>query len=338
VQTYTINSGFPTYPGVLSAPPPLSRTPDIYVFAKDYVQPLTHQWDFNLERQLGKDYALTIGYLGVRGEHLTRTRDINWLPEVPLAGTFLGGAPLTYYRHPGRANTAFGRISLFDSGTDSVYHGGFVQLTKRLSQNFQVQTSFTLSKVIDSNPDFTSVVVGTDDAKNAQDTLNPNAERGRGNADIRKRFVFSGVWDLTYGKSLQNRVMRALLSGYQLSTIANAQSGRPYDVTVGGDPNGDGNTRTDRPPGLGRNTLNGPAFAAVDMRFTRDINLGSERAKLKLIFEAFNLTNRANYSSINAAQYNFSNATKVFTPNASFLLRTATFDPRILQLSAKITF
>jgi outer membrane receptor protein involved in Fe transport len=338
VQTYTLTSGIPTYPNLLSAPPALSRTPDIYVFAKDYVQPLTHQWDFNLERQLGKDYLVTVGYLGVRGQHLTRTRDINWLPEVPLAGTLSTGGAVTFYRHPGRVNPAFGRISLFDSGADSIYHGGFAQLTKRLGQNFQVQTSFTLSKVIDSNPDFTSVVVGTDDAKNAQDTLNPNGERGRGNADIRKKFVFSGLWNIEYGKSLHNPVLRAVLSGYELSTIATGLSGRPYTITVGGDPNGDTNTRSDRPPGLGRNTLNGPAFASVDMRFTRDIRLFSEKAGLKLIFEAFNLTNRANYSAINTAQFNYTNATRVFTPNASFLQRTATFDPRILQVAAKITF
>jgi outer membrane receptor protein involved in Fe transport len=337
VQTYTLTSGFPTYPAVLSAPPTLSRTPDIYVFARDYVQPLTHQWDLNVEHQLGRNYLVTLGYLGVRGEHLTRTRDINWQPETALSGT-LNGSAYTYFRHPGRVNPAFGRISLFDSGADSIYHGGFIQLTKRLSQSFQVQTSFTLSKVIDDDPDFTSVVVGTDDAKNAQDTLNPNAERGRGNADIRKRFAFSGVWDINYAKSLANPVLRALLSGYQLSTIATALSGRPYTVTVGGDPNGDGNTRSDRPTGLGRNTLNGPAFADLDIRFTRDIRFYRERVGLKLIFEAFNLTNRANYSSINAAQYNFTAATKVFTPNATFLQRTATFDPRILQLAAKFTF
>src|SRR5690349_22949997 len=32
-----------------------------------------------------------------------------------------------------------------------------IQLTKRFSQNFQVQSSYTFSKVIDDNPDFTSV-------------------------------------------------------------------------------------------------------------------------------------------------------------------------------------
>src|SRR5207245_4599185 len=164
---------------------------------------------------------------GVRGQHLTRTRDINWLPEAPLTGT-LNGSPVTYYRHPGRLDTNFGRISIFESGADSTYHGGFIQLTKRFSRNFQAQTSYTFSKVVDDAPDFTSVVVGADDAKNAQDTLNPNAERGRGNADIRHRFVFSGVWDINYAKSLQNAALKALLSGYQFSTFAAVQLGRPF--------------------------------------------------------------------------------------------------------------
>ncbi|MEI9811343.1 MAG: hypothetical protein WDO18_01130 [Acidobacteriota bacterium] len=122
---------------------------------------------------------------------------------------------------------AFGRISIFDSGADSYYHGGFVQLTKRLSRSFQVQTSYTYSKVIDSKPDFTSVVVGTDDSKNPQDQLNANLDRGRGNADITHKFVFSGIWDIDYARSLSNPVLRHLLRGYQISIISNVQSGRP---------------------------------------------------------------------------------------------------------------
>jgi outer membrane receptor protein involved in Fe transport len=338
VQTYTLTANIPSYPGVLTAPPTLNRTPDIFVFAKDYVQPLTWQWSLNLERQFGRDYVVTLGYLGVRGQHLSRTRDINFLPAVAQQGTFADGTPVTYMRHLGRANPAFGRISLFDSGADSIYHGGFVQLTKRFSQNFQVQTSYTFSKVLDTRPDFTSVVVGTDDSKNAQDTLAPNLERGRGNADINHRFIFSGVWDINYGKSLHNAVARNLFRGYQFSLIGTLQSGRPLTATVGGDPNGDTNTATDRPPYVGRNTLTGPNFANADIRFTRDIPLHGDRAALRLMFEAFNVTNRANYNAITTSQYNFNATTRVFTPNAAFLSRTSTFDPRILQLAAKITF
>jgi hypothetical protein len=346
VQTYTITSNFPTYPNILSAPPALNRTPDIYAFAPDYVQPLTHQWSLNLERQVGRDFLITVGYLGVRGEHLTRTRDINFYPEVPVQGFFADGTPVTFLRHPGTAanpNTPlridpnFGRISLFDSGADSTYHGGFIQLSKRFSHNFQVLTSYTLAHAIDSRPDFTSVVVGTDDSKNAQDTTYPNLERGRANADIRHRFVFSAIWDIDYAASLQNVFARGLLRGYQFSTIANVQSGRPLTITVGSDPNNDLNTSTDRPPYVGRNTYEGPSYQTVDIRFSRDIRM-TERLGLKLMFEAFNLTNRANFSSITTSQYNFNATTRVFTPNASYLARTATYDPRILQLSAKITF
>ncbi|PWT85898.1 MAG: hypothetical protein C5B56_13300 [Proteobacteria bacterium] len=338
VQTYTLTANLPSYPNVLSAPPALNRTPDIYVFSKSYVQPVSWQWSLNVEHQLGRDYAVTVGYLGVRGEHLTRTRDINFLPEVAQQGTFADGTPVTYLRHPGRLNPAFGRISLFDSGADSIYHGVFVQLSKRLSHSFQVQTSYTFSKVLDSRPDFTSVVVGTDDSKNAQDTLAPNLERGRGNADITHRFIFSGVWDINYGKSLQNAVARNLLRGYQFSIIGTMQSGRPLTATVGGDPNGDTNTATDRPPYVGRNTYTGPNFLTADIRVTRDIPLYRERTMLRLMFEAFNVTNRANYNGINTAQYNFNATTRVFTPNTTFLTPTTTYDPRILQLAAKITF
>ena len=57
VQTYTLTANLPAYPGILSAPPALNRTPDIYVFAKDYVQPLTWQWSLNVEHPLGRDYC-----------------------------------------------------------------------------------------------------------------------------------------------------------------------------------------------------------------------------------------------------------------------------------------
>ena len=320
VQTYTLNAatgGIPTYPNVLSGPPALNRTPDIFVFAPNYVQPLTHQWSFNLEFQLARDYAVTVGYLGVRGEHLTQTRDINLFPEIDFRHPGVGG--------PARPDPNFGRISVFDSNADSNYHGGFLQLTKRLGHGVALQTSYTFSKAIDDAPDFTSVVVGTDDAKNARDTLRPGLDRGRANADIRHRFVFAGIWDIGYAHGMTNGFARALLSGYQLSTITQLQSGRPFTQTAGSDTNNDGNTRTDRPLFVGRNTIDGPGFASVDLRFTRDIGI-REGARLRLIFEAFNLTNRANYSTI------------LTTPGPTYLTPTATFDPRILQLAAKFTF
>ena len=61
-----------------------------------------------------------------------------------------------------------------------------------------------------------------------------------------------------------------------------------------------------------------------------------ERVRLRLIGEAFNMTNRANFNALQTNQYTF--RTGVFTPTTNFLLPQSTFDPRILQLAAKITF
>jgi hypothetical protein len=343
VRTYSLTTGLPTYPNVLPAAPATGPRPDIYVFAADYVQPQTHQWNFNIEKALGRDFALTLGYLGVKGTHLSRTRDINLLPSEVVQGRFSDGTPVSFFRHQGAAVTrpvaSFGRISLFDSGADSIYHGAFIQINKRFSNNFQFMTSYTYAKVIDTAPEQTSVVVGgSDDAKVAQDTLLPNLDRGRGDADLRHRFILSGVWDITYARSLTNPVARALLRDYQMSLITTLESGRYSSALMNSDVNNDGNTRTDRPPYLGRNTIEGPGLATVDFRFSRDIPIYKERAKFRLIFEAFNITNRANFNNFNRGQYSFNATTRVFTPVANFLQRTATSDPRILQLAAKIFF
>lgn len=352
VLTYTLTSGLPTYPNILTAKPGASAPPDIYVMDPNFKSPRTQQFSLQTEIKVSNASSITIGYLGVNGTHLTRTRDINLFPELPVTGylcassagcTSQTGAAVSYYRHAGagsiaRPNSAFGRISIFDSGANSIYHGGFVQYSHRFATNFQVLTSYTYSKVIDTRPDNTSVVSGNsgDDAKVAQDTLLPNNDRGPGDGDLRHKFVFSGVWDLNYAKSLKNPVARAVLNNWQISLITQAQSGRPYNALVSGDPNGDNNNSNDRVPGVGRNTLRGPWYVAPDVRLSRDIPLFRESVRLRLLGEAFNFVNRSNFSNIQNTEYKFSGGT--FTPLSNFLARNASFDPRILQLAAKITF
>jgi hypothetical protein len=345
VQTFTytgFNSIPVTYPNLLPAIPATNRTPSLFVFARDFRNAQTQQWNFNVEHQIGNNYSITLGYLGVKGSHLPRARDINLFPALPVSYPVLGGGLLTFTRHPnGRPNPAFQRIMLADSGADSIYHGGFVQLTKRFSRDFLVQTSYTWSHAIDDNPDATQVVVGTDDAKSVQDSLLPNLDRGNANADIRSRFVFSGVWNWNFVPNGANPILRYALNGWQLSTIATLQTGRPYTSTVGQVPdlNNDGNTRNDRTPGQGRNALRGPNFLGDDVRLSRFFPLGNERIRLQLIGEAFNITNRVNFVNLRTTQYNFTGT--AFVPLSNFFtpfVGSAAGDPRILQLAAKIVF
>lgn len=353
VRNFTLTSGLPAYPNVLSAAPTGGQAlPNIYVTQKDFKTPQTMQYSGQVEMAVAPDYTVTVGYLGVHSLHLARSRDVNLFPTEVFAGALSTGGAISYNRHPGatspiRPVAGFGRITLFESGADSIYNSVFFQLQKRFSHNFQVLTSYTIAKATDDAPDGTSVVPnnGGDDAKVAQDTLRPNLEHGPGNADIRHRFVFSAVYDVNLMKSSANPFAKYALNGWQLSSIAQMQSGRPYNATVSGDPNNDGNTNNDRVPGTERNSLRGGWLAQWDLRISRDIPVFKERVKLRLLGEAFNITNRANFSAVNTGQYTYSNATKTFTPNPSFFLKTTTFDatsgaysPRLFQLAAKIIF
>jgi len=291
-----------------------------------------------LETRLAADYLLTLGYLGVRGQNLTRTRDINLQSPEVISASIAGGSGVSFLRSPGRVNPAFGRISLFESAADSIYHGGFVQIAKRYGKSFQFLANYTFSKMIDTKPDATSVVVGADDAKQVLNTLNPRADRGLGDADVRHRAVISGTWDIDYAKGLQNPVLRAVLRGYQVGLITQIQSGRWFSASVAGDLNNDGSTANERPGFIGRNTIQGPGFASVDVRLSRDINVYRERMKLKLIFEGFNVTNRANFNNFDRTPFAYSAATRVFTGRSQYLAMTGSADPRILQLAVKLTF
>jgi hypothetical protein len=88
--------------------------------------------------------------------------------------------------------------------------------------------------------------------------------------------------------------------GFALGAVLRIDSGRPYGFTTGRDDNGDGRA-TDRPAGLGRNSEQGFGAARLDVRLTREFDLGrwSEAAEpaMELRFDAFNILNRVNFGS-----------------------------------------
>ncbi|MGC4052272.1 MAG: hypothetical protein QM757_23310, partial [Paludibaculum sp.] len=156
VQTYTLSANLPTYPNILSAPPTVSRTPDIYVVSPNFVSPLTAQWNFNYEVQLSKDYAVTFGYLGLHGYHLSRTRDINLFPLFADTATYADGSPTVIYtRLANRPNaTSAASACSTPARTPSTTAPSF--RVRSGFPNFQLLASYTLSKVIDTVPDATT--------------------------------------------------------------------------------------------------------------------------------------------------------------------------------------
>jgi outer membrane receptor protein involved in Fe transport len=348
------------YPNTLTAVPAVgSANPNLYFFAPDYVQPYVQQGRLGVERELARGLSLSATYLFYKGVHLTRTRDINLAAPAALNATGPDGTVYTFERFPAArpvsrpagTGTSYNRISVFESAARSLYHGLAFQATQRFTRDFQFIAAYTYSKAEDDRPDQTTVVVGADDAKIVQNQLNPGADYGRSDTDLRHRFVFSPVYDIGRIKWSDNAAARVLFSHWTLSGIVQMQSGSPYSALVGNDPNNDGNRANDRLPGTRRNQFTTPSVYQLDARVTRNIPF-NESVRLRLILEAFNVFNRANVVTVNTTAFNFSTAgggtllapsfvTAFGTPRtfSSPASGTTTFaTPRQLQLAVKFDF
>ena len=370
VQARTFAAGAPTaalipaYPNTICGPPDPSGAPPncpapvagkdiIQAFSKDYQGSVVQQGSFGVEYEVVKDLAVSLTYLRVKGDRLLHWQDINLNSPsentIGIAGT---STVLTYREYPTlRPIPSFDRVLLLKTNGNSSYHALALQATKRFSQNFQLLSSYTFSKVIDDNPIGGLGAVGTGGATDflfLSDSLDPRLDRGLGLFDERHRFVLSGVWELHYADRL-SKPARVIFSGWQLGGILAVDSGQPYSGMVGSDLNNDGNAATDRTPGLSRNTFHLPATVFFDPRVTRKFTL-TERVRLQVSWDAFNVFNRVNISDLRTTQFARSTSaaacgvagTPCLVPQntgaAAFGTPTVALDPRIMQFSAKLVF
>jgi outer membrane receptor protein involved in Fe transport len=356
IQVLSINfpaAQFPTWPNRYDTlPAALASLPqNIFVFAPNFQDPKVQQSSLGFERGLTNDLSFGVTYQYVKGSVLPRTADINVANPVtstiniyPDATSTTPIGTATYTKYTGKAFTNFNRVLEFQSNGHSKYNGITFDLQKRFAQNWQARLAYTYSKAKDDHPDATIVVPGVDDAREAQDALNLGDEYTWADTDVRHRVVLSGVWNIAYADGIQNSVAHALLSGWSVSAIVSYQSGQPYTPVVNGDLNGDNNRSNDRAPGYARNSLRLPSQTSIDPRLTREIRiLGG--ARLQLIAEAFNLTNRSNVTRVRNTLYNLSGSgssarlnTVAATLPSGYQSPSAVAGPRTYQFAAKFLF
>ena len=321
-QTRTFDGGsplaplIPIYPNTFCGPPDPSGVPPncappeagaglptLQLFSRHYREPYVQQGNFGFEVQATKSLTVSANYVVSNGTHLQQIRDVN------LGGTRLGTIAVantnTVFSYQAFLNprpiSDFNRILVFNSDADSIYHGLAIQLNKRYSHNFQTLASYTFSKVIDNNPNVYALNPGPGEGDLVQDPMAPALDRGPGSNDQRHRFTLGTVWAPSYGNNLP-KMARGMLQGWELSGIFTVESGQPYSGLVNFDLNNDGDFATDRTPGLRRNTFHLPLTISLDPRLTRDIFI-SDRTKLQIILEAFNVLNHPNITGVNDIQY-----------------------------------
>lgn len=250
----------PSYPNPLAPGQSLGSEPsNTVVLAPDVTIPYSLQYSLDLERQLAPRTTLAVTFVGSRGYNQFRSRDIN-APAPPL---FLA-----------RPDPTRGVVREIESA--GTMRTGSLQFTLRGQMMKSVTGTAQYSYGRASND--TSGV----------GWLPPNSydltqEYGPADWDRRHGLELFGAW--TAGR------------WFTLGASLEAYTGRPYSLTLGTDPFNTGNANA-RPAGVPRNSLRGPAYASLDLRWSHDLALGGgpKKRTLTLGVDAFNVLNRVNDS------------------------------------------
>ncbi len=290
----------------------------IYGVAPDFKWPYTYQLNFSVERQIWKDVTVTAAYVGSLAHRLPFAIDLNY----PFYNSTATSANLNS-RRPIDTNI-LSTIQSVESVMNTNYHGLQITVEKRMSHHIGVKGFYTFSKSIEDATLENNTVNG-----GAEDFRNLALDRGRSDFDRRHVSVTSFIWDLSYFDKT-NPFLKAVVNGWQLSSIITLQSGLPFNVTTGTDVNLDGNNN-DRANLMGnpfldpnrsraavtaawfntaafgvpptgtdgntqRNLLTGPGSKNVDLAISRNFKI-RERMSLQARGEftnAFNLVNLMN--------------------------------------------
>jgi hypothetical protein len=236
----TLSNPYGNLPG--GSPFPISYNPanlkfaflpaDVSTLAENFHFPNTWQLNFSIERQLREDLSVTVAYVGALTHHLPFTVDRNYPAWNPGATT--GNLPGRRPYLPG----TLGIINYEDGVVNAAYHGLQTSLRKRTSKGLTLQVFYAFSKSLEGAQTQNNTPSG-----GAEDFRNLSLERGRTNNSRRHTFSLSAVWarDIRSGP----QVVRAILNGWSISTIAAVKSGAPLTCVAGQDINVDGNA-TDR--------------------------------------------------------------------------------------------
>jgi hypothetical protein len=346
----------PTFPTNTGASGALAlRTLDHHI-----QQPKAVTYNVNIQRDLAHGLVAMVGYAGSQGYDLVTAIEGN--PNVPVEQAdgslfFPAGAP--------RRNTAWTSVDYRTSGGRSHYNALQTTVQKRFAGGYQVQATYTLSKVTDN----TQAQLAVDSLGSSVYASNPydrNQDEGPAVFDIRHVFSANATWQVPdFGKN-------PFASGWQLNSIVSLRSGLPFSPSISTsnysrsgntsgedrpnlcDPNVDPNSLILhdplhwfdtsafclQPPGyLGntpRNFLRGPGFANVDYSVVKNTHLAGN-SQLQVRVEVFNLLNRANFGTPTRAVFAGASQSDPVLPTAGLVTRT-TNTSRQLQISAKVTF
>jgi hypothetical protein len=314
----------------------------------------SQNWNFTVERQVFKDTAVTISYVG---NHF-----LNNLSRYNANPALYGPGASTSNTNSRRLYPGFAGITLGASISHGNYHGLQTQITKRAARGLTILANYTWSKAMDID---STGAFGAALGAAPKDPFNFKLSTGPADFDLTHQAKIAAIYDLPK----LNRGPSALLhaaNGWQINSMVLARTGYPFTCqsgvdnslsNVGNDTCDQIDPQSSRPAGAnpmqmwfntsafaanaigtfgnsGRNALRQPGTVNVNASAFRMFRV-TEKVQAEFRVEAFNAFNHASLRLFKITNAYSSAQTRT---SPTFGKITAAMDPRLMQVALKLRF
>src|SRR5215469_13437764 len=292
--------GLSIFPGVEACSNPNCAAPgdpqglSAYSVSPNFRVPYFYNYNLQIEKSLGNSAIFQIGYVGSEG------RKLNIVSNINQAGAF----------------THFGNILQLNTIGTSNYNALQTIFRTRAWRGFSSQFAYTWSHALDEISEYRGAVL--------DDPFNRHADYGNSDFDTRNLFTVAFTYDVPKAPWATSSWSKRAFNDWQISSVMNWHSGQPSDegrlgldlianpyagISHKFDPtfgvqwwnpaafcSPGGTSCPGAADNLSRNKLYGPGFGDVDLSFIKNVPI-TERVKVQLRADFFNLSNRINLSS-----------------------------------------
>ncbi len=198
-----------------------------------YKDPYSHQWHFEIQRELTPTMVISAAYVGSKSGRLPYSGLGNAARQASPNGT------------PNSVIDALRPMPWVGAGLnytldigDAHYNALQAKFQRRFSNGLSTLVSYTWSKSIDVSSGYFNVENGSGGGSTIQNFGDPSTARGVSSYDITHFLSWATVYELPFGKGkrwFQSGPASWLLGDWQANYIMQARSGAPYSLQVAGD-------------------------------------------------------------------------------------------------------
>jgi Carboxypeptidase regulatory-like domain/TonB dependent receptor len=355
---------FPASFGPINPGPTATFPQDISfseIFDRHFRLPQILSYNLTLEHEFGANWFVRMEYVGNHGAHLGGTGDqesglLQLNPSVYIPGQSTENNIQQRRLYPN-----FGFIGSINSGVNSNYNAGQIEVEKRLGYGLSFQTNYTWSHALnDFGPNGQNALFGIVGINTCG--CGRSLDYGPDAGDDSNVFRLSGLY--AFHHLPVNGITDKVANGWNLSFITNWQSGFPFtsfaeddnsfsamgndrpDITVANISDTKLSTRrshaalinewfntTDFVPNaigtygnIGKDSMRGPRLFTTDFALLKTGKVG-ERVSYEFRAEFYNAFNNVNFGAPDAG-----------LTDSNFGQISSAGDPRILQMALKLKF